>query len=117
MAISKHIEEYGISKIALVIICLLTFAFFTAFVLNGFLGIGAELCSKYTPYLACSGVYDFSASIGTTLIAMIGPLFAYKMLLRIQMWKLGMIALFFLIISLIGGYVLKNRYEKLLQAK
>jgi len=117
MALSKHIEEYGITKIALVIICLLTFAFFTAFILNGFLGIGAEVCNKYTPYLACNGVYDFSAGIGVTLMAIFGPLFAYKMLLRIQMWKLGAIALFFLIISLVGGYVLKHRYEKLLQAK
>jgi len=48
---------------------------------------------------------------------MIGLLFAYKMLLRFQMWKLGMIALFFLTISLIGGYILKQRYEKLLQTK
>jgi hypothetical protein len=117
MAISKHIEKYGITKISLVIICLLTFSFFTAFILNGFWGIGAELCNQYIPYLACNGVYNFSVSIGAILISMFGPLSAYKILLKFQMWKLGLIALFFLTISLIGGYILKHRYEKLSSAK
>ena len=117
MAISNHIREHGVTKITLAVICLLTIGFFTAFILSGYLGIGAEICNKYTPYLACNGVYDYSSSSGSILAAIIGAPFAYKVLLRFQMWKLGLIAVSFLIVSLIGGYILKYRYEKLLQTK
>src|SRR3989344_1759859 len=117
MVFAKDIKQYGITKISLVIICLLIFGFFVSFIFNGFLDIGTELCNRYTPFFSCNGIYNFFAGIGATAVAIIGPLFAYNALIKLQMWKLGLIAIIVLLASLIGTFVLKYRYEKLISSK
>ena len=82
MILLRDIKEYGITKIAFVVVTLFVFALFLTYILGGFVEMLEKACNAFVPFLACKNSSILVASVGSTMLAIIGPLLSYKLLLK-----------------------------------
>lgn len=111
------VKRHGISKVGLVVLCLLCFGVFTAYVLNGFVDMLIQQCYSSFPYLACDGTGSFLGTIGVVGASTLGPLLTFNWLLnRSFLFLFGTLISIFLA-TMFGGTFLKNRYERMVQTQ
>lgn len=106
-----------ITKRALAIICLFSFAILTAFIFPKFGEKVQGLCQQYTPYVACEHTNIFFSGIGSIIVAITVPIASYKWLCKQAMWKLALLNLSTITFIIFGAILLKNEYEQSLKAK
>lgn len=103
----KDFKEYGFSKVLLVWMVLVILVPISVYILGGFVNLFEGLCDTFTPFYPCENTDALFGGWGATLIAIFGPLFIYRSLLR---WSylaiIGTMGVLFLALFL-GTFVLK----------
>jgi len=110
------VKKHGVSKVGFVIICLLCFGAFTAFILNGFVEILTQQCTSLFPYLSCSGATSFIGTIAVVAGSLVGPVLTFNWLLNRSFLFLITLLIGIFILIILGVSFLKDRYERMVQA-
>lgn len=108
----RLLERHGITKVTMVILCLLTAGFFAAFVLGAFIDGIKNQCLAATPFFSCDGASDFLSSVFTTGVSVFGPLLTFRWLIEKSMIFVFITLVLTLFATALGGAVLKYQYEK-----
>ncbi|MFA5954667.1 MAG: hypothetical protein WC817_03980 [Patescibacteria group bacterium] len=111
------VREHGVSKVALVILCLLCWGGFYAFVLRQFIDMLAQGCYTAFPYLSCNGAELFFDGAGAVIVSFAGPLLTFNWLLKKSFICLVALTVSIFVLTILGTQYLKNRYEQLVQTK
>ncbi|MBY0293810.1 hypothetical protein K2Q08_00570 [Patescibacteria group bacterium] len=108
---AKNSDGYGVTKIALAILCVLTFGIFVAMIVQPFVALLVAPCAKVFPYLGCSNIERALSSTTNSAIGMLLPFIGMPWLLKRSYLFLSCSIVGLMVAGFCGAIVLKWIYN------
>jgi|SRR3989338_3123892 len=116
----KVIREKGLTKVTLVLFCLLAIVGFSFFILGSFLDVvlvgASSVCYKTVPFIpACGNILDISGTLVSVVLSFVFGALSIRVLLDKSLIFLAGVFVAVALLILAGGLILKIIHERTLK--